>query len=117
MHCLLLVGNLTPADREVLPNIISQECNDWFNYTADAWILCLHKTIPELAGHLENCLSPSHYRIFIDLQFAKVTHSMLPADAWPWLKRHGLIPSTPVVPVPTQLPTKHIHPKRPKKPY
>lgn len=97
-HYLLLIGNCDVKRRERVIDLITRWAADWFNYTTDAWLLCL----PQFGEHLRNDLyslfgqSPAYF-LLANVGGVTIADGVLPEEAWAWLRRHHLMANLPQI--------------------
>lgn len=91
-HSLILVGTLTPTQRQQFTAFIQESTCTWFNYTLDAWLVCSTNTSQVLLDRLQKLLASSTYFLVLSVDDARAIGGALPEEAWKWLRRHHLMP-------------------------
>lgn len=91
-HYLLLLGNCDQALREKTVALLKRDAADWFNYTPDAWLLCLPEHTARLRQGLYHLFqgSPAYF-LLANVDNVQVRDGVLPDAAWKWLRTHHLM--------------------------
>lgn len=89
-HYIILAGQFSAVQRASLIQYIHAEMCDWFNYTADAWLVCTSDPATKLVAAL-NLRFPGTYHMVVKLEPRAMMGGSLPEEAWTWLRRHDLV--------------------------